>query len=267
MLRQTCLFFAILASAIGAKSLQRYNVEYTIDNDLNRIFIHKVDNRTVSINVIGHQSNDSDTLDRLHHFPGVATSVMFPRIDMTSALFVLLKNGAMARVVPKFVYTNYHVHKHRLVYSQLATFALEDRTVADLVLIGAPIFRNKKLVSVVTHRHDDRDRDAVMFPVTGVRPRNLVSGQIQFDSNNGVTPERLLTGRSVYGRRQMSYLPNERSVGIKEFALTSVANRATFRNLTRNVHIFYNDDEIVITLSEGEFEISRIRFDGPLLYK
>jgi Nucleopolyhedrovirus p26 protein len=246
-----------------------YNVEYTVNNDERKVRVLSVDNKPVHVQVVppGADTNlfNADSLDLLHHFPGVASGVVFPQVNRTEPLYVLLNDGVLLRVVPTYVYTNYHVHKNRVVYGQLATFGLQDFTIADKVFEGAPIFRDGQLVSVVSCRYDDYDLGLAMFPVTGVRPLGLMSGHINTDSE--VRVQRLEAGMSVYGSRQLPYADLLASdvLSAKRFALSTNANRRSYRDMPRTVNIFHNRLEVTFTLVEGEFEIDRVRIDGPLI--
>ncbi|QAT90415.1 P26 [Spodoptera exempta nucleopolyhedrovirus] len=239
------------------------NVEYEIDHDKQIMQIKSVNDQAVSVVIIPpNGNNDDDKLSMLHHFPGVATSVTFPPLSPDDALYVQLSNGVLYRVFADRVYTNFHTHKKRLIYGQLLAFTVDDFSIASKIYIGAPIYRNNVLVSVITCRYYDYDADLVMFPVTGVRPHGLVSGQIVYD-NDHVFVEKLRADMSVYGRRQLPYQSAHMSV--KHFALSTHMNREIYRNLPRSVMIFHNEKEVSVAVVEGEFEMFRVRLDGPLI--
>lgn len=239
------------------------NVQYTTDHDTRTIQVQTVDDNRVYIHVIPPNSdtNGDDKLSVLHQFPGVATSVLFPAISAEDVLFVQLSNGVLFSVRANRVYTNFHTHKNRMVYSQLLTFAVDDFDIANKIYIGAPIYHNYKLVSVITCRFDDYDAGLVLFPVTGIRPQGLISGQFHFDDR--VQVEELRPNMSVYGRQQLPY--NSAHMSVKQFALAANTNRQAYRDLPRTVVVFHSKKEISIALVEGEFEIDRVRFDGPLI--
>ncbi|AYN45077.1 p26b [Alphabaculovirus alterspexiguae] len=248
---------------LSTKLTMAANVKYEIDHDKRIIQIKSVNDQAVSVTVIPPNSNnDDDNLSMLHHFPGVATSVTFPPISPDDALYVQLNNGVLYRVYADRVYTNFHTHKKRLIYGQLLTFAVDDFSISSKIYVGAPIYRDNVLVSVITCRYDDYDADLVMFPVTGIRAHGLVSGQINYDSDN-IIVEKLKPEMSVYGRRQLPYKSAHMSV--KHFALSTHMNREIYRNLPRLVSIFYNEKEVSIGAVEGEFEMFRVRLDGPLI--
>ncbi|QEI03645.1 P26A [Rachiplusia nu nucleopolyhedrovirus] len=226
--------------------------------------VTRVNGKSVHIEVIEPhgETNGRDSLSLLHQFPGVASEVIFPPIEKEdSSLYVLLSNGVLALVKPTRIYTNFHKHQGRFIYGQLRTFVVDDFSLAEKIYIGAPIFFNKKLVSVVTCRYDDYDAGLVMFPVSGIRPPGLVSGQFHYDNN--VLVSSLKSNMSVYGKHQLLY--QSKYMNVKKFALTAAANRLSYRDLPRSVSVFHNAREIIITLTEGEFEIDRVRFDGPMV--
>ncbi|AOL56739.1 P26a [Chrysodeixis includens nucleopolyhedrovirus] len=248
----------------------KFNVEYSVDENEKKIRVVAVDGKTVRIETVRPHSDTNDIktaddqlpLSALHHFPGAVSEIVFPAIDNSNdSLMVLLNDGILLKVEPTHIYTNFHKHDNRLIYGQLRTFAVDDLWIAEKIYIGAPIFFNNRLVSVVTCRYDDYDAGIVLFPVSGIRPKGLVSGQINYDSN--VYVNSLRNGMSVYGKRQMAY--SSPYMSVKKFALSTAANRLTYRDLPRNVAIFHNKKEITISLVEGEYEITRIRLDGPLI--
>ncbi|AIZ48696.1 p26b [Agrotis segetum nucleopolyhedrovirus B] len=175
--------------------------------------------------------------------------------------FVQLGNGVLYQTRASRVYTNFHTHKNRMIYGQLRTFAVDDFEIASQIYIGAPIYLNYKLVSVVTCRFDDYEAGLVMFPVTGIRSRGLVSGQFNIDDR--VIVQELRPNMSVYGRQQLPY--DSAHMSVKKFALSTNANRLAYRDLPRAVAVFHNEREITMALVEGEFEVDRLRFDGPLI--
>jgi hypothetical protein len=253
------LVVSTMATATAAAAMSsQFNVRYTINHLTQTIHVTNVDNNAVLIQPIAPHSNvDDERYSGLHQFPGVTTQVLFPAIARTDVLHVLLNNGVLLRTQATRVYTNYHVHKQRLVYGQLLTFALDDFSLAAKIYVGAPIFRDNKLVSVVTCRYDDYTAGLALFPVSGIRPRGLISGQYMVDKR--VEAQALTLGYSVYGRVQLPYAE------VKAFALTTSDDRQSYRNRERSANVFYNDDDVIITLTEGDFEIDRIRFDGPLI--
>ncbi|ACF05322.1 P26 [Adoxophyes orana nucleopolyhedrovirus] len=253
----TLLCLALIATPGTALTVN--NVEYTINHLEKTITVTQVDEKTCIIKTFPPlgSTGDQEEYDMLHHFPGVATSVLFPSIKNNSMLSVLLNDGTTFSAVADRVYTNFHSHKKRMVYGQLLSFAIEDFNLANKIYIGAPIFLNNKLISVVTARHDNYKEGWVIYPVTGIRPDNLVSGQFNFDNQIIVT--QFVKGMSVYGKRQLPYM------ALKRYAINTSANKKLYRNMPRSVAVFYNDQDITIALVEGEYEIDRIRLNGPLL--
>lgn len=258
-----CATFVACAWLISV-AMAAPNVLYTVNDEARTIKVHTVDNSPVSVNVIapGGNTNGDDRLSALHQFPGVATDVLFPAVSADDVLFVQLSNGVLFRTRATRVLVNFHTHKNRMIYGQLLSFEVDDFEVANKIYIGAPIYRNYKLVSVVTCRYDDFEAGLVLFPVTGIRPRGLVSGQFNFDGGN-VLVQQLRPNMSVYGKQQLPY--NSAHMSVKQFALTTSANKQAYRDLPRTIAVFHNQREITIALVEGEFEIDRVRFDGPLV--
>ncbi|ACI28850.1 P26 [Agrotis ipsilon multiple nucleopolyhedrovirus] len=257
------LVWAICSAATMAAMATPNNVKYTVNHEARTMQVHTVDDRPVSIHVIppNSETNGDDKLSVLHQFPGVATDVLFPAISADDVLFVQLSNGVLYQTRASRVYTNFHTHKGRMVYGQLRTFVLDDFEIASQIYIGAPIYLNHKLVSVVTCRFDDYEAGLVMFPVTGIRSRGLVSGQFNIDDR--VIVQELRPNMSVYGRQQLPY--DSAHMSVKQFALSTNANRQAYRDLPRAVAVFHNKREITMALVEGEFEVDRLRFDGPLI--
>ncbi|AXU41465.1 P26 [Alphabaculovirus altermyunipunctae] len=207
-------------------------------------------------------SPDDDELDRLHHFPGVATTLVFPFVDTDQVLYVLLSDLTLERVhiiddahEPLF---NFHVHKNRVVYGQLRSFEAPDRNVASKIYVGAPIFNDasrSEIVSVVTARCALPD---LRFPVTGVRSNGLVSGQVEIDGEY-VIQKQITANTSVYGRMISTY--DE----IKKFAINCNKNKGLYRNEPRAFVVTEGNNTITIALVENQFEIFRVRMNGSLV--
>ncbi|AAW81053.2 P26 [Clanis bilineata nucleopolyhedrovirus] len=245
-----------------------HNVIYTVNDVQRAINIQMVDGKEAQVVVIPPHSNtnNDDRLDMLHHFPGVATDIILPSIQANDMVEILLSDHVLWRTgVDANVFTNYHTHKNRIVFGQLRAVVVKDFTLADQIYIGAPVFKEKRLISVITCRFDDYTNQQVIFPLTGLRAAGLVSGQINYDDN--VTVQQLKPGLSVYGRRQLPYKSNEAlgQANIKRFAISTQNNRLAYRDMPRNVVFFHDQHNITITINENEFEIARFRFDGPLI--
>ncbi|QNV47846.1 p26-b [Alphabaculovirus altersperidaniae] len=254
---------ATLICCAASATMAAFNVKCAIDHDARTMTVQSVNDKPVSIYVIppNADTNGDDTLTTLHQFPGVASSVVFPPISRDDELLVELSNGVLYKIRASLVYTNFHTHKNRMVYGQLLTIAIDDFAVASKVYVGAPIYRGGELVSVITCRFDDYQKGLALFPVTGVRPKGLASGQMMFDDR--VIVKTLAAGVSVYGRQQLPY--NSVHMSVKQFAMAATVNRNMYRDLPRCVIVFHNDTEIIITMVEGEFEMYRVRLDGPLV--
>ncbi|ACH88673.1 p26-a [Helicoverpa armigera multiple nucleopolyhedrovirus] len=260
---QTLTLAVTLCALTAAMTTTTHNTLYSVDHVAKTMQVHEVDGNRVNITVIPPNSdtNDDESLSMYHHFPGVATQVLFPPVTSSDDLYVQLSDGVLYKTRATRVFTNFHSHKGRMVYGQLLTIAVDDFSIAGMIYVGAPIYRDKKLVSVVTCRYDDYDAQTVLFPVSGIRPRGLVSGQFNFDDR--IIVQELRRGMSVYGREQLPYQSAHMSV--KQFALTTNNNKQAYRDLPRAIAVFHNANEITIALVEGQFEIDRVRFDGPLI--
>lgn len=263
MINSTGLALVIIAIWSTASTMAAFNAKYTVDRESRTIKVDSVDEKPVLIFVIppNSETNGDDRLTTLHQFPGVATSIVFPSISKDDDLLVQLDNGILYKTQATRVYTNFHTHKNRMVYGQLLTFVVDDFEIANKIYVGAPIYRDGKFVSVITCRFDDYEQGLVMFPVTGVRSKGLISGQMSIDDR--VVVEVLRPNMSVYGRHQLPYRSAHMSV--KQFAMTATVNRQLYRDLPRFAVVFHNSTEITITMVEGEFEMYRIRLDGPLI--
>ncbi|AHH82597.1 P26 [Buzura suppressaria nucleopolyhedrovirus] len=255
------LFFLAIAFLSTAKTSSINNVHYIVDEFNKSIKITHVNGVEVTVQIIPpHGELSTREFDSMHQFPGVATDLLLTGAPSDKAiLHVLMKDGNLLRTTANRVFSNFHVYRHRMVYGQLYTFVTDDFGEAEKIYLGAPIFYNNKLVSVVTCRFDDYERGLVYFPVTGVRHDRLISGQLHFDDNI-VKVTRLQPGMSVYGRNQLPY-----SLGVKQLAMSAYNNRQMYRDWPRTVFVYYNESDIIISLVEGEFEISRVRFQGPLV--
>ncbi|AGR57032.1 P26A [Choristoneura occidentalis alphabaculovirus] len=258
---KTFLLICVSSAALSVNVTTINNVLYTVNDTQKTIAVKQVDDKPAFIQVIPPQSftKNQEELDMLHHFPGVASNVMFPRIANNTKLTVLLNNGSLATITVDRVYTNFHSHKNRMVYGQLYSFALSNFSLANQIYIGAPIFEKERMVSVITARHEDYKNKLVIYPVTGISARGLVSGQINFDLQ--ILTQKLLEGSSVYGKMQLPYK------ALKDYAISTNRNKNLFKGLPRNVAVFYNERDITIALVEGEFEIDRIRLSGPLILR
>lgn len=255
--------FLLVLICSASSTMAAFNVKYVVDHEARTMIVQSVDGRPVSIFVIPPNSdtNGDDKLTWLHQFPGVATSVAFPSISQNDDLLVQLNNGVLYKTRATRVYTNFHTHKNRMVYGQLLTFAVDEFDIANKIYVGAPIFRAGEMVSVVTCRFDDYEKGLVVFPVAGMRPAGLISGQMMFDDR--VIVKKLKADMAVYGRQQLPY--SSAHMSAKQFAMAATVNRQLYRDLPRYAVVFHNNTDITITMVEGEFEMYRVRLDGPLI--
>ncbi|QWO71548.1 p26 [Orgyia pseudotsugata single capsid nuclopolyhedrovirus] len=244
------------------------NVRYTVDRLDKTINVLAVDDVSSVFKIVapGGRAVADEHYDTMHHFPGVITDVMLTgAASELTPLQVLLENGQLLNVTTSRVYVNFHTHKQRLVYAQLRAFVLDDFELANKVYIGAPILSStNKLVSVVSCRYDDYRDGVVAFPVSGVRSPGLISGQLHFDDT--VLVHALDPAMSVYGRMQLPYATeSQHELSVKRLAISAYNNRQMYRDWPRSVIVFHNKRDVIINLVEGEFEIDRVRLDGPMV--
>lgn len=267
------------------KNVIVYNVKCSVNHKSKAVTVHAVNNKSVDIviaspgeqltrpSMSNFQPSRQQTIDLhlMYHFPGVASNIIFPPVDRDDRVVVLMSNGALMRAALTHVIANFHTHDGRMVYGQLRSIAITDYSIAEKIYIGAPIFKNGHMVSVVTCRHDDFDAGVVLFPVTGARSKGLISGHVNFDDNdngggNGgeISVRKLGTDVTIYGTTQLPFV-SVSPVNGRKFALAIDRNRSNYRNLPRRVVVFHNATDVSISLVEGQFEIERIHFDGPLV--
>ncbi|ABI35702.1 p26-a [Ectropis obliqua nucleopolyhedrovirus] len=276
--KMSLLFLTFMMSCIAVRSdpinIQHgtmYSTEYIIDHNARRVDVFKNNNENVSVHVIGAQgcTTGNENFDVLHHYPGVATDVVFTSAVKHTVLHVLLSDGILLRVTPTHTFTNFHSHKQRIIYGQLNTFSIDDFSLANKIYTGAPIFSNGKLVSVITARSDDFDKGLVYYPVTGARVPNLISGQIQYDNNAGpIKVEKFDSTMHIYGKKQLpvrSIDGYDNVLNIRRFYMSAMANRQMYRDWPRSISIFHDSNFVSIGLVEGEFQILQIEFEGPLI--
>ncbi|AAR28784.1 p26 [Leucania separata nucleopolyhedrovirus] len=232
--------------------------------DLNIRIFSPLSSNLIDANDDDDDKTDDDELDRLHHFPGVASTIVFPFVEIDQILYVMLSDLTLQRVhivnddhEPLF---NFHVYKNRVVYGQLRSFEAPDRNVANKIYVGAPIFSDaskRNVVSVVTARCALPD---LRFPVSGVRSEGLVSGQIEIDGEYVIQRQRT-ADTSVYGRKVATY------ADIKKFAIDCNVNKSAHRNEPRAFIVTEGDgnNTITIALVENQFEIFRVRMSGSLV--
>ncbi|AGR56774.1 p26-a [Hemileuca sp. nucleopolyhedrovirus] len=243
-----------------------YNINYRVDHETKTMKIVKVNEIAADIRVFPPNgfTNFHEQLDIMYHYPGVASNVVLTGVPTSNGvvLQVLLDDGLLLRVVPERVYVNFHVHKQRLIYGQLYTFALDDFALAAKIYTGAPIFHGDKLVSVITCRYDEYNESLVVYPVTGARASGLVSGEINFDDKVVVSEWEEGADSKIYGRTQ---LLGSSPTNAQRFVMSSRNNRQMYRDWPRTAIVFHNRRDVSIGLVEGEFEISRVVFEGPLI--
>jgi hypothetical protein len=270
---------AAITDSIATKTVTVYNVRCSVDHVSKTVTVFAVNNKSVDIVIAPpgqeltrlsspistSQHQQQRNLYLMHHFPGVASNIFFPSLNKDDRVVVLMSNGALMRATLSHVIANFHTHDRRMVYGQVRSMAVTDYSVAEKIYIGAPIFKDGHMVSVVTCRHDDFDTGVVQFPVTGARSTGLISGHVNFDNDDGnnVAVHKLDANVTIYGTTQLPYV-SVSPVNGKKFALAINRNRSHYRNLPRKVVVFHNDTDVAISLVEGQFEMQRIHFDGPL---
>ncbi|AAK85683.1 P26 [Epiphyas postvittana nucleopolyhedrovirus] len=192
-----------------------------------------------------------ETLNKYHQFPGVATDVIFPSIQLNKSELTVFTTSGSYTGIPNAKCFNFHVCNKRFVFGVLPALKVP-ADVGEHFSIGAPITCNNKLVSVVTALHKQLD-GSYLVPVTGVRETSLVSGHAHV--RNGVRTERWLADRAIYGTMQLPY--NQ----IKAYAMAQVAPPA---DALDSCVLFYNNSEVRITFNKGNFELHHWRVPGPM---
>nr|ALR70774.1 p26 [Anticarsia gemmatalis multiple nucleopolyhedrovirus]ALR70932.1 p26 [Anticarsia gemmatalis multiple nucleopolyhedrovirus]ALR71089.1 p26 [Anticarsia gemmatalis multiple nucleopolyhedrovirus] len=224
-------------------------MEIKFDEDTGRL---QIGDRDVFVRVFepGQEVFD-ETLDQYHQFPGVATDVVFPQLTTGATVSVHTAIGPYSGPLTVSCF-NYHVCNKRFVFGVMPALEVP-ADVHPHLRLGAPILCGEQLVSVVTAVYERAD-GVWLVPVTGVREAHQVSGHARVC--NGVRAERLRDGRSVYGTVQLPY--NE----VKAYALSQSTPAADARE---SCALFYNDSEVRITFSKGEFEQMHWRLPGPFV--
>ncbi|AKR17288.2 P26a [Urbanus proteus nucleopolyhedrovirus] len=265
------LLFLCAAAAHSKVHLNAYRVKCSVDHDTKKIDIDQINGQNYNFVVVPpHQETTaSDLFDYYHQFPGLVTDYNFHSFNINDTLKVLLSDGKFLHVLAHDkVLFNFHVHKNRMIFGQMVSFSVNDRSIASKIYVGAPVFRalDHKLVSVITCNElvHKTDGERVIFPLTGVRHEHLSSGHVSFDGEYVVSQK--VHGLSIYGRQQLPYTNNELyHTNVKQYAINIMNNQRVYRNDPRTVTVYYDDEEIDLVLTEGEFEIMRFRIDGGLV--
>lgn len=236
--------------------MEVFNVKYETDYVNKKITVKQIDEQDVFVHIFepGQEMFD-EILSQYHQFPGVATSVIFPQLNLCTEVYVLtIKNALQKYKIDRTVF-NFHICNKRFVFGNLPAILVNQRDIEENLCIGAPIFIGDKLVSVITAFHRVND-DEFLIPVTGIREPTLVSAHLKV--SNGVRVEKLLTNMSVYGTKQLPY--NK----IKQYALEQETKMPP-ANALETCMLFYKSTEIHITLNKNDYEMMHIRMPGPLV--
>ncbi|ABM05420.1 P26 [Maruca vitrata nucleopolyhedrovirus] len=232
--------------------MELYNIKYAID-PTNKIVIEQVDNVNVFVRTLEPgQEVFNETLSQYHQFPGVISSIIFPQVELNDEISVLTDDGSLLKLKLECTGFNFHVCNKRFVFGNLPAAVVNCETKQKL-RIGAPIFANEKLISVVTAFHHVCENEWLL-PVTGIREMSQMSGHMK--APNGVRVEKWRPGTSVYGTVQLPYDK------IKQYALEQ---ENKMPNTLESCVIFFKDSEVRITYNKGEYEIMQLRVPGPLI--
>ncbi|AGA16284.1 p26 protein [Thysanoplusia orichalcea nucleopolyhedrovirus] len=228
-----------------------YNVKCTTDSK--KMEIKQIDDVDAFVQVIEPgQEVFNETFNEYHQFPGVVSSIVFPQLALDTIVNILTEDGSLHTAKLNHTCFNFHVCNKRFVFGNLPAAIVNGETKRKL-RIGAPIFANETLVSVVTafHRIDENEW---MLPVTGIREATQFSGHMKV--LNGVCVEKWRPNMSVYGTVQLPYDK------IKQHA---VEQKLPPMSAPESCVLFYKESEIRITFNRGDYEIIHFRLPGPLV--
>ncbi|UZE89692.1 P26 [Parapoynx stagnalis nucleopolyhedrovirus] len=233
---------------------EKYNVLYKIDHNKKFVKLLKINNEVAFMRIFnpGQEIYDED-LNVYHQFPGVAVSTIFPRLEINTIVDVLLNDNTLFSCKADKISLNYHICNNRLILGVLITVHLNNKDVIDKLYLGAPIFKNNKLISVVTALHYIKE-DEILMPITGIRNELQISADLKV--TNGLPVEKLLPNMSVYGNKQLPY---------KEIKQFIIQQNKIPENVKENYKLFYNDSEVRLTFNRGNIQIQHWRMPGPLI--
>lgn len=252
----TCVCVFVLFTPFSVpltNKMQVYNVEIETDYSNNSMLVTKVNGENAFVKIFkpGQEIND-EILNRYHQFPGIATSILFPQLHLHRNVQLLTSDHRLHDAELESVCFNFHVCNKRFVFGTLPAVIVDKRFVN--LYVGAPIFFNEKIVSIVTTLHEISN-DRWLVPVTGIREASLFSGHVK--TNNGVRLEKWLPNTSIYGTKQLPYAE------IKQYALEQ--EKTVIADAEKSCVIFYKESEIRITWNQGEHELMHIRMTGPFV--
>jgi Nucleopolyhedrovirus p26 protein len=236
---------------------KKYNVFYKIDHDKKLVKLLKIDNKVAFIRIFspGQEVYDED-LNVYHQFPGVAVSTIFPPLEINSSVDVLLNDNTLFNCKADRISLNYHICNRRLILGVLVTVhIINNKDVIDKLYLGAPIFKDNKLISIITAL-DHIKNDEVLIPITGIRNESQISADLTV--NHGLPMEKLLPNMSVYANKQLPYKE------IKQYIIHQ-NNIPLPQNAKENYKLFYNNSEVRLTYNKGEKQIQHWRMPGPLI--
>ncbi|AKN80949.1 P26 [Lonomia obliqua multiple nucleopolyhedrovirus] len=250
-----------MAASDNDNNLIKNNVTYEIDHVNKRIKVKQVDQENVFMRVLkpAQEIFDED-LDCYHQFPGVITSLVFPRLNLNDIVDVLLSDNTLYSCRADRVCFNFHICNKRVVFGSLIALHITNADLLEKLYIGSPVFVNNKFVSIITafHRYvNDNDKEEYLVPITGVRESSQVSGHLK--TPYGVHVEKLRPNMSVYGNKQLPYDK------IKRYALEQHNAIPLNKEIQEHVVIFYNDKEVRLTYNRINYELLHLRMNGPLI--
>lgn len=235
---------------------EKNNVFYKIDHQNRSVELIKTDDQDIFVRVFkpGQEIFD-ESLNDHHQFPGVAVSIIFPRLELNSIVDVLLNDHTLYSCKADRICLNYHICNKRLILGTLISVHVNNKDLLEKIYIGAPIFKDNKLISVVTSLHYINNEE-VLMPITGIREHLQISADLK--TNYGLDVEKLLPNMSVYGNKQLTYKE------IKQYAIDQEKNIVCHDD-KENYKLFYNDKEVRLTFNKGNKQIQHWRMPGPLV--
>jgi hypothetical protein len=235
---------------------EKNNICYKIDHINKIVELKKINYKDVFIRIFkpGQEVFDEE-LNVCHQFPGVASSIVLPGLKYDSVVDVMLNDHTLYSCKANKTSFNYHICNKRLILGTLISVHVKNKDLMKKIYIGAPIFKDNNLVSVVTALHRVKDGEFLM-PVTGIRESSQISADLKTD--RGLSVEKLLPDRSVYGNKQLPYEE------IKQYAIDQDKTHIN-ENACENYKLFYNDQEVRITFNRGNKQIQHWRMPGPLV--
>nr|AKD28026.1 IV structural protein P26 [Glypta fumiferanae]AKD28029.1 IV structural protein P26 [Glypta fumiferanae] len=233
-----------------AEGFEFAGVQFTFNNGNKTAKVFRHRDLPVDVHILPANTNEITRAARahlrpetsLHQFPAVATSYIFPAVVAGENIKVIRNDGTALQAALTTTRVLFHAYGRRLIWSQLLAFVVETRDEADSIYQGSPIFRasDNAFVSVITHREQmfletssgEKIFSGYVFPVTGLKPKNFVSGETEIYPGGSFVVRKIEDGMSVYGMQMLPYAE------IKAFAQS--IQFVPSCNLPRNTAVYHN---------------------------